>query len=104
MTGDTTETPEAAANTFKTPEDVAAEYHKKVTAEIDRKLPMPVAHNRAERRALKYNKQKRDHVKHLDNLRKKVQAQIYMDAIKKMQDFDKKMEEKLSDSHAEYMD
>lgn len=87
------------ANAIKTPEEIAAEYDRKVQAELDRKIPMPQARNRAERRALKYNKQKRDHAKHLDELRKQVQIQIYMDAIKKLHSLDEKMEAKLNDSN-----
>lgn len=89
---------EAVANAIKTPEEIAAEYDRKVQAELDRQVPMPQPRNRAERRALKYNKQKRDHAKHLDELRKQVQVQIYMDAIKRLHDLDKKMEEKLDDT------
>lgn len=96
--GDTIETQVAVDNAIKSIDEIAAEYDKKVQAEIDRKVPLPQPRNRAERRALKYNKQKRDHAKHLDELRKRVQIQIYMDAIKKMENFEKKMEDKLHDS------
>lgn len=99
-TGDTTETQEAAVDTHpKTVGEFVEQFDNKVTEQLDKSLPLPQPRNRAERRALKFNKKKRDHARHLDELRKEVQIDAYMTAIKRMQNLREKMEEKLNDSN-----